>query len=109
MINNKKLPDGFIQIAGFDPGYGVNTRGEIYSCKTGKLLTNKCLSHNGQIIVGLMDNRFCRYVTVASIMIRTYIASTFNCKSFQVVHLDGDKSNNSIDNLDLRINLKSRK
>ncbi len=104
----KNLPEGFYPIPKMD-SYGINKLGQVYSLKTDRLLNQKTFSHNGHPTLAMIYEGCAKAFTIASLMIRTFIVSPLSCKSFQIVHLDGNKLNNSLDNLDVRDNHRRRK
>lgn len=83
-------------VKGFEELYLVSDDGKVYS-----LLTNKCLhpaSKSGYLQVTLSNNKSLVYCTVHRLVAEAFIPNPDKKK--QVNHIDGNKSNNSVSNLE---------
>ena len=78
----------------FDSNYKVSNYGKIFSKRTNKILKGE-LTEKGYIRVALTEHK--RYL-VHCIVARTFIPNPEN--KTQVNHIDGNKQNNYVDNLE---------
>lgn len=81
----------------FEGLYRVSDKGEVYSEITNKILRpakNRC----GYMQVVLSKNGKLKYITVHRLVAKAFIPNP-ECKK-QVNHKDGNKENNSVDNLE---------
>lgn len=82
------------------PGYLVNQNGEVYSIK-GKVVPCKLkpkIDKNGYQIVNLTINKKKKSIGIHRIIALTYLSNVTNLP--EVNHKDGNKNNNSVDNLE---------
>lgn len=79
-----------------NPNYSVSTDGKIYSHLSNKFL--KPATSNGYLIVSLTKNGKAKMHSVHRILAETFIPNP-QLKA-QVNHIDGNKLNNSLDNLE---------
>lgn len=80
---------------GFD--YYATKEGEVYSSKTNKLVAKR-INRSGYYIVNLSINGKCKTFALHRLIATAFIE---NKEDFPVVnHLDGDKLNNKVDNLE---------
>ena len=89
MIGFKPVPS--------DPDYGVSSDGRVCSFRKKKVLTPK-RNWDGYLRVQLWHRCQCRYVSIHRLVAETYIPNPMNLPF--VNHKDGDKSNNSVENLE---------
>jgi|SRR6478735_1131229 len=84
-------------IIGF-PGYSISDTGRVRNDDTGRVAT---LSRNqtGLIYVGLMRGRQQCKRGVAAMVARAFLAPPLNEAFDTPIHLDGDPSNNRVENL----------
>lgn len=90
-----KFPQGFTPIPSH-PDYAVSRTGEVYSAKTNKIL--KAHIEQGYARVAIRDNGREYKHKVHRLVAITYIDN--NDSLPQVNHIDGDKLNNNVDNLE---------
>ena len=87
----------FVKIKGYE-GYEVSNTGKIKSLKTNRLLTpqkNNC----GYLYILLTDsNKKVKINLIHRLVFDSFIGIT---DSLEINHLDGDKENNRLDNLEL--------
>lgn len=79
------------------PGYSSSTDGDIRNNKTGKQLTPTRLQQ-GYMQVTLCDETGHHKYPVHRIVAKTFLENPYEYS--QVNHIDGDKSNNRVDNLE---------
>ena len=77
--------------------YGVNEAGEIYSFRQNKILSPK-RNHDGYLRIQLWNKGQCEFVGIHRLVAEAFIPNPEN-KPF-VNHIDGDKRNNSVSNLE---------
>lgn len=84
-------------IVGFEKYYNISDKGEVFSKRSGKYLK---LSHkkNGYVYIELNVDGKVTYKRVHRLVAEAFIPNPNN-KPF-VNHIDGNKSNNSVDNLE---------
>lgn len=84
-------------IEGF-PNYLIKENGEVFSLKTGKIL-KPSLSKSGYLQFNLINKNGASSILLHRILM---IAFKFNpfYKTLQVNHIDGDKLNNDLENLE---------
>lgn len=86
-----------VPVAGF-PSYSVNTLGEVRHNKTGRI---KATSPNTQgihsVIMTLDKENFRR--SVAVMVAETFIEKPVTREQLSPINLDGDRSNNAVENL----------
>lgn len=79
------------------PGYSINTQGIVRNDRTGKLL--KPIRHScGYAYVTLCDDTGHHEKRVHRLVAEAFLDNPHGCK--QVNHIDGDKLNNRVDNLE---------
>ena len=79
--------------------YAITENGEVYSLKYGKLkLMVQQYNQKGYKIVRLSNNNIKKTLSVHRIVAQEFIPNPFNKE--QVNHIDGDKTNNNINNLE---------
>lgn len=83
-------------IRGFEGIYQVNEQGEIKNVKTNKS-RKLSIKNNGYVYVDLYKNGKGKWYRVHRIVAETFIPNPNNFPA--VMHLDNDKSNNSVGNL----------
>lgn len=78
-------------------GYFATEKGEIYSSKSGRFISQR-INHHGYLVVNLSINGKCKTFTVHRLIAKAFSPRNGN---FKVVnHLDGNKLNNNISNLE---------
>lgn len=83
------------------PGYSVSTCGRVRNDKTGRVLALMRNSH-GIVYVGLSKNRLQHKRSLDILVIEAFLPAP-KLEAFDTpIHLDGDRTNNHIDNLTLR-------
>lgn len=105
-IEDRNLPVGFKTIEGYDNLYCINQFGDIvspsYIDKRGFLRKTKVLTptqdHKGYLRVALNKNGRQKRVFVHRLVAKTFIENHEDKP--QVNHLDGDKTNNHVSNLE---------
>jgi hypothetical protein len=81
----------------FFPGYSVSSYGRIRTDKSGRILSLN-LNQYGVMQVGLMRDGEQKHRSVPLLVAKAYIPQSF--PSFDTpINLDGDRSNNRVDNL----------
>ena len=80
-----------------NPNYAITKFGSVYSRRTGKKLTPK-KNWDGYLRVQLWDNGKCYFAAIHRLVAETFIPNPEG-KPF-VNHIDGDKSNNYVGNLE---------
>jgi hypothetical protein len=100
-INLYKFPEQEIWkvIPGFDQ-YSVSTCGRIWSSKTERYLKPDLL-RNGYLQVTLRKNSKSKKISVHRVVAETFRGSDMRL-DFVVNHIDGDKTNNNVNNLEWR-------
>lgn len=83
-------------IPGFED-YKINELGKITNIKTGRVLRTY-LVKSGYVITGLWKNKKCISKKVHRHLAKAFIPNPLNLP--QVNHIDGNKTNNSLDNLE---------
>lgn len=81
--------------------YSVDTNGIVYSKKTGKPL-KPSINHSGYLMVNLMINGKRIGVAVHRLIAEQFIINEYNKPT--VNHINGDKNNNSVSNLEWATN-----
>lgn len=88
-------------IIGYDGLYSINTKGEVFSLRNYRGLSNRKLKYSknkyGYLRVSLTKDKKTKGITVHKLMTTTFIGE--RPKNKQVRHLDGNKENNNLDNL----------
>jgi hypothetical protein len=80
------------------PNYQIDVNGNIQSLKTGRILKiNK--NQKGYNHITLSNNGKSNTITIHKLVFTTYIGDTK--KGYDINHIDGNKNNNSIINLEL--------
>ena len=86
----------FVPITGYDFKYWVNSEGEIYSDKRHKYLKHVW---DGRYFVVTLSKKKVRKKVYIHILIAAYFIPNPNRRNY-VIHIDGDKENNHISNLE---------
>ncbi len=86
-------------INGFEGIYKIDSKGNIYSFHKNKLgkLRKQVLNSNGYFCVKLYKEKKYKMIDVHRIIAQTFIENKNNYN--QVDHIDGNKQNNSLENL----------
>ena len=79
------------------PDYEINTNGRIRNIKTGRMLKTS-INHNGYETVCLRKNKTQYTKRVHRLVVESFYDN--DCPELDVNHIDGNKTNNSIDNLE---------
>jgi len=91
------------QIQGY-PNYGISTSGEVINLNTGKVIKQFCSSTNFYWTVTLSNNGKTKTFHVHKLVAINHL-NHIPCGHEEVVdHIDGDKNNNHVDNLQLITN-----
>lgn len=77
--------------------YKISDKGEVFSLKQGKILSPK-RNHDSYLRIQIWSHNKCKYVGIHRLVAETFIDNPDN-KPF-VNHKDGDKTNNSVSNLE---------
>ena len=85
------------EIKNFEELYQVNELGQIWSIKNKKYL-KQTLCKNGYLYVGLHKNKIRKNILVHRIVAEAFIPNPKRLP--EVNHIDGNKQNNSVDNLE---------
>lgn len=85
-------------IKGYEGIYSISKSGQIVSC-FGKILSEQ-ITNSGYSLVHLMKNRKRKAHTVHRLVAINFLLSDISQLSMQVDHLDGNKQNNSVENLE---------
>ena len=80
------------------PYYMISNYGRVYNTNSGTLLT-PVPNHSGYLQVGLMTRTGRVYRKIHRLVMMTFMYFT-GCENYQVNHIDGDKTNNYIGNLE---------
>lgn len=86
----------WIDVLGFEGIYKVNNKGEIYSIKNNKILKQYKNKTTGYYMVDLRNKEKRSNKTVHRIVMESFKGY----KNMDVNHIDGNKSNNNIGNLE---------
>ena len=87
-----------LKFIGFS-NYDINEKGEVYSHKVNKILSQQ-ISNNGYLVVSITDDKNQRYrLKVHRLLMRVFKPHK-DWESLTVNHIDGDKLNNSLSNLE---------
>jgi len=85
-------------IKGYEGRYSITKNGNVYSHKNKKFLTNCINEPNGYYIVNLCANKQQKIVCIHKLIAKAFIP---NPESKPIVnHIDGNKLNNDISNLE---------
>lgn len=84
-------------IKGYEGKYMATEDGQIFSVKSNKFLKLQTVS-NGYLMVSLFKNGVDKYCLVHRLIGETFLPKPEGCNV--VNHLDGDKKNNNIENLE---------
>ena len=84
-------------VAGYEGLYKVSSSGEIYSVLSQKVL-KPIKSSTGYYHVSLYSNKKQKSFNVHTIVASAFLPEKEGC--IEINHIDGDKSNNSVDNLE---------
>lgn len=90
----------FVPIPGYECGYEININGDIYSTlrKVGKFHNAKINSKGGYIQIPLHKNGIRKNHLLHRLVAKTFIPNPENKP--EVNHINGDKKNNSVYNLE---------
>lgn len=87
-----------IIIDGEKSGYLISNKGRVYSTKTNKELIPS-IDRDGYLVVALYVNGEMKYFRVHGLVMEYFNEALVYC--FETInHIDGDKANNEIDNLE---------
>lgn len=81
------------------PGQYINERGIVYNTNT-KRFIHPNPNVNGYVYISVMLNDKTRYVTGVHRLIMLVFKYQYGCEKLVVNHIDGNKHNNSFDNLE---------
>ncbi len=84
-------------IVGYEGIYMITESGEVYSCRRKKFLKQR-FDHYGYKVVNLRTKTYDKTVKVHRLVAEAFISNPDNKET--VNHIDGNKENNSIDNLE---------
>lgn len=88
-------------IKGYEDLYAVDTNGNVYSLITNSSRRRKILKpyyKNGYLAVNLYKDRICKHFYIHRLVAETFLENKKGYK--EVNHIDCNKTNNSIDNLE---------
>lgn len=89
------MKEEFRVVNGFED-YIISNYGKVFSTKNGKFL-KMCKNKNGYLQVGLWKDRKCKKVYIHRLVAENFINNPLMLET--VDHLDGNKLNNRVDNL----------
>ena len=84
-------------IKGYEGLYSITMSGDVYSFYSNKFL-KQSINHKGYHSVGLWKNKVSKNHRIHRLVAETYIPNPKNKRT--VNHIDGNKHNNKIDNLE---------
>lgn len=87
----------FVDIKGYEGIYQVNKMGQIYSLVTKKIL-KPCVDTYGYLYFMASVNKVRKNIRIHRAVAMQYIDNPYN--KYEVNHIDGNKKNNNIDNLE---------
>lgn len=85
----------YFPIKGYER-YSVSTSGHVRNNDTGRIL-KPSIATTGYCVVGLRKNNISKTINIHKLVAEKYIPNPLNYKC--ITHIDGDKSNNNINNL----------
>ncbi len=91
------MEEEFVPIPGFE-GYQISRDGVIRSCKLRKMIMKSHINRYGYVGIELQKNGERYGTTVHRLLALTFISNPLNYE--EVNHIDGNKLNNSISNLE---------
>lgn len=80
------------------PSYSISKNGNILNIKTGRVLKQNT-NQKGYYQVQLSNNGFSKTITIHKLVYENFIGKIL--KGFEINHIDGNKSNNCVSNLEL--------
>jgi hypothetical protein len=96
----------FVPIRGFEGLYSVNQNGDVRSERSGKLFA-KCKNSHGYATVILRKDGISHSKKVHRLVAETFLQNPE--KKRDVNHIDGDKSNNEVSNLEWATSKENRR
>jgi hypothetical protein len=78
--------------------YTINGNGEIYNKKTGRLM-KQALNGTGYLRICLTNNKIKKYLLVHRLVYQMFNLKTGETMGDQIDHINGNKSDNSLNNL----------
>lgn len=84
-----------------NPEYDIDDDGVVYSKRTGKPLSTS-VDKNGYVRVKIRTDNKTKYVKLHRVLAETFYPEKFECGAYMdVIHKDGDKLNNDLNNLEV--------
>jgi len=87
----------FIDVIGYESLYKINKNGEVYGVKRNNILKQK-ININGYYYIGLHKSNKLKFYKIHRLIGLHFIPNDDENKT-QVDHIDGDRTNNNIENL----------
>lgn len=91
------ITDDLKPIKGYEGFYEITKDGRVWSCISNRFMKPTTAS-NGYYMVNLSKDNKHRYCTVHRLVALTYLDNPYNLP--QVNHIDGNKQNNDVNNLE---------
>lgn len=89
--------EGWIDIPGYEESYKINNSGDVLGLKKGKVLN--LYDNKGYKTVYLYKNKVRKYYLVHRLVYTVFIGDI--PKGYEIDHIDNNRANNSLDNLQL--------
>ena len=87
-----------VYVPGYEGFYKIDTNGIVYSMKTGKPL--KTIMRGSYLHVAFYENKNKKYAAVHRLVANTFIPKPDPNCWYWVNHIDGEKTNNRVENLE---------
>ena len=84
-------------VVGYEGLYRINNKGDVFSVRKSKNM-KLCKTGNGYLKVGITKNGKTKYIDVHRLVAIAFIKNERNLK--EINHIDGNKENNSVENLE---------
>jgi hypothetical protein len=97
MKNVEKYKEIWMDVVGYENNYMISNFGKIKNVNTGRILSPG-LNSRGYYTVTLYKKGECKSATIHRLLLSAFLPNTLNKAT--VNHIDGDKSNNMLNNLE---------
>lgn len=94
-------------VVGYEGRYKVSNQGRLMSIINNPLIISLCLNYKGYECAVIRKNNVAKTIRVHRLIAEAFISNPLNLP--QVNHLDGNKANNSLDNLEWSDNSGNQK